>query len=96
MAIIEIVRFKLAVGVDEQTFLRENEQVEREYIPKQPGFISREAARGDDGEWLVVVHWQTEQDADASMNKFMSDPDSQGFVAALDNSTLSMKRYNIV
>jgi len=96
MAIIEIARFKLAAGVDEQTFLRENKQVEREYIPKQPGFISREAARGEDGEWLVVVHWQTEQDADASMNKFMGDPNSQGFVAALDNSTVSMKRYNIV
>jgi len=96
MAIIEIVRFKLAAGVDEQTFLRENEQVEREYIPKQPGFISREAARGDDGEWLVVVHWQTEQDADASMNKFMGDPNSQGFVTALDSSTLNMKRYSIV
>ena len=96
MAIIEIARFKLAAGVDEQTSLRENEQVEREYIPKQPGFISREAARADDGEWLVIVHWQTEQDADASMNKFMGDPNSQGFVAALDSSTVSMKRYSIV
>lgn len=96
MAVVEIARFKLAAGADEQTFLRENERVQREYTPNQPGYISRELAKGEDGEWLVIVHWRTEQDADASMARFMGDPTAQGFVAALDASTASMKRYSIV
>ena len=95
MAVVEIVRFRLAAGTDEQTFLQENDRVQRDYIPHQSGYISRETARSDDGEWLVLVHWQSEQDADASMGKFMSDPNTQGFVATLDNATYSMKRYSV-
>ncbi len=96
MTVIEIARFRLAVGADERELLREDDRVQREYVPRQPGFISRETARGEDGEWLVLVHWQTERDADASMSKFMDDPTTRGFVGMLDGSTVSMKRYSLV
>ncbi|MDO6558116.1 hypothetical protein [Paraglaciecola chathamensis] len=46
-----------------------------------PGFISRETAKGQNGEWLVVVHWVTEEDAEASMRSFMQVPAAADFMA---------------
>ncbi len=91
---IEIVTFRLKAGVTEKQFLAENSNVEKDHVAKQPGFISRETARGEDGEWLVVVHWRSVADADASMNSFSSAPGAGAFMSLMDDSTLKMKRYN--
>jgi hypothetical protein len=37
--------------------------------PETTGFISRKSAAGDNGEWLVVVHWRSVADAEASMGQ---------------------------
>jgi hypothetical protein len=63
-------------------------------VSKQPGFLSRETALGTDGEWLVVVHWPSVEDADASMASFTSASAAQDFMAKLDTSTMTMQRYS--
>jgi len=40
--------------------------VEREHVARQAGFVSRESAHGEAGEWLVIVHWRSVKDAEAS------------------------------
>lgn len=91
--IIEVVTFKLNPGVSYEEFAPLDKAVQTEYISKRSGFLSREAAKGTDGEWLVIVHWKTEQDADASMNSFMTAPAASEFVSHLQADTMSMKRY---
>ena len=91
--VIEIVHFKLAAGVTAADFDPVNQAVERQHVSQQPGFISRETALGDDGQWLVVVHWRSSADADASMASFMSAPTAQDFMAKLDVSTMTMQRF---
>jgi heme-degrading monooxygenase HmoA len=59
MAVVEIVRFKLAEGVSDEQFQVENHNVEAAHVSKQPGFVRRETAHADDGEWLVVIHWES-------------------------------------
>lgn len=93
---IEIVTFRLKAGVTEKQFLAENSNVEKDHVAKQPGFISRETARGEDGEWLVVVHWRSVADADASMNSFSTAPGASAFMSLMDDSTMKMKRYDKV
>jgi hypothetical protein len=68
--------------------------VETQHVSKQPGFISRESAAGENGEWLVIVHWRSTKDADASMASFASAPAAQAFMAKIDASSLAMKRYS--
>jgi hypothetical protein len=63
--------------------------------PETTGFISRKSAAGDNGEWLVVVHWRSVADADASMASFPSAPATAQSMAKIDDSTMSMKRYTI-
>ncbi|MGH8865716.1 MAG: antibiotic biosynthesis monooxygenase family protein [Burkholderiales bacterium] len=92
-AVIEIVTFKLKQGVTTEEFRPLDKAVELQHVVKQPGFISRESAAGENGEWLVVVHWRSVEDAEASMASFSSAPAAAQFMSKLDTNTMSMKRY---
>lgn len=92
--VIEIVHFKLADGVTAADFDPVNQAVARQHVSQQLGFISRETAMGEDGKWLVVVHWRSVADADASMASFMSAPAAQDFMTKLDASTMTMQRFS--
>ena len=91
--VIEIVTFKLKPGVSAAEFRPVDKAVEREHVSKQPGFVSRESASGADGEWLVIVHWRSEKDAEASMASFSKAPAAAQFMSKINASTMSMKRY---
>lgn len=93
--VVEIITFRLPNGVTDATFIAANQRVESEYVKRQPGFISRETARGDNGEWLVIVHWASLADADTSMASFATAPATAGFMAAIDAPSMTMKRYTL-
>jgi hypothetical protein len=90
---IEIVRFKLAPTTDPNEFLRQNKAMEVDFIMKQPGIISRETGLSDDGEVVVVLHWERPEDAQASMNKFVAAPQTAAFTALLDMTSFTMKHF---
>ncbi|MDR7151351.1 hypothetical protein J2W49_003327 [Hydrogenophaga palleronii] len=91
--VIEVVTFKLKAGVAASEFAPIDKAVEREHVAKQPGFVSRESAHGADGEWLVIVHWRSAKDADASMATFEKAPAAAPFMSKIEASTMRMKRY---
>jgi len=91
--VIEVVTFKLKPGVSPSDFSAIDKAVEREQVSKQPGFVSRESAHGAGNEWLVIVHWRSTQDADASMASFEKAPSAAKFMSKIDASTMVMKRY---
>jgi hypothetical protein len=93
---LEVIHFRMREGMDEQEFIRDDERVGREYTPYQPGFISRESAKNDEGDWVVITHWDSAEDAQASMQKFANDPTTQRFIAMMDGDTFSMNRYEVV
>ncbi len=93
--VIEIVTLKLKDGVSYSDFESIDKAVEVEYVSRQPGFISREVAAGEDSEWLVIVHWETAENADASMATFMEAPAASRFIDNIDTTTMVMKRYSI-
>lgn len=92
-SVIEIVTFKLKAGVAASEFAPIDKAVEREHVAQQPGFVSRESAHGAGGEWLVIVHWRSAKDADASMATFEKAPAAAAFMSKIEASTMSMKRY---
>lgn len=91
--VIEVVTFKLKAGVAAAEFAPLDKAVEREHVARQPGFVSRESAHGADGDWLVIVHWRSAKDADASMANFEKAPAAAQFMSKIEASTMSMKRY---
>lgn len=93
---VEVIHFRPKADADEQEFLREDKRVGQEYTPKQPGFISRESAKNDNGDWVVIVHWDDAQSAEASMDLFPKDPSATRFIELMDSDTFSMIRYEVV
>lgn len=91
--VVEIVTFKLKPGVSAAEFAPIDKAVEREHVSRQPGFVARETAHGADNEWLVIVHWRSARDADASMATFEKAPAAARFMSKIETSTMSMKRY---
>jgi hypothetical protein len=95
MTVLETISFQLRDGVEDADFLRRNKKVETEYMRQRPGFRSRETAHGADGTWLVLVHWDNAEHADATGRVFMQAAETKEFMAAVDPATVSQGRYEI-
>ncbi|MBF2720860.1 hypothetical protein IP510_13310 [Psychrobacter sp. NG254] len=94
--VIEIASFTLKPNVSYTDFAKLDHTVEVDHVAKQKGFVSRESAMGKNGEWMVVVHWASLADADASMESFTKTPIAAEFMGSLDLDTMKMNRYTIV
>ena len=93
---IEIVTMRLKDGVDQDEFVRLNKDVENNFVAVQPGFVDRETGINDDGEVVVVLHWESPEAAQGSMDKFPTAPETQEFTQILDMDTFKMTRYSHV
>jgi len=91
--VIEVVTLKLKDGITPSQFLPIDREIQTKYISKRPGFISRESAPGADHTWLVIVHWRSVADADASMKSFPTAPASAQFMSMIVPDSMVMTRY---
>ncbi len=91
--VIEITYFKPKAEVSKEVFKARNIRVGTEYAAKQKGFISRETGVNDDGTWVLIVHWETLEDSQASMNKFMKEPSVTDFNAMIEPGSFKMDVY---
>jgi hypothetical protein len=64
---IEWAPFKLADAVDESRLLRAADAIQADFLAKQPGFIRRELLRGQDGQWVDLIYWESEEAAARAM-----------------------------
>ena len=94
--VVEVTTFKYKSTVKSEDFWKEDAQVEAIYTSKQPGFINRESGYSEDKEEVVVVvYWETNEDAEASMKKFMSSASVVTYANMIDGSTMNMARYTV-
>jgi hypothetical protein len=93
MAVIETTTLRLADGVDDATFLAADEKVRTGFLYRQPGLMRATTARGDDGEWIVVVLWASDDDADAAATRADTDPAYAALTALVDATSVERKRY---
>jgi hypothetical protein len=91
--VIEILRFRLAAGVDEAAFLAADRRVQQEFAYQQPGLLRRTTARGEDGGWIAIDLWRSAADADACDARWERDPVAQAFMGLLDRSSVAVERY---
>ncbi len=93
MAVIETHTFRLADGADVNGFLDADRRVQTELMLRKPTFLRRTTARGGNGDWLVVVLWASEADAEASRVHFADDPVSVAFMSFVDEAAITSRRY---
>lgn len=91
--VIEITYFKPKESVTQEDFGARNIRVGIEYASKQPGFISRETGVNSDGTWVIVVHWQSLEDSEASMQKWMTESSVDDFKEMIEPSSFKMSVF---
>ncbi len=91
--LIEINTFRLADGVSDDAFLALDERVRTGYLYHQPGLVRATTARADDGGWVVILVWDSEESADAGAAKVGGDPTYAELSKLLDQATLQQRKY---
>jgi hypothetical protein len=92
--VVEIATLDFAEGVTAETFAPVDARVEAEHVSQQPGFVSRETGATETG-WVAIVHWETAEAAQASMDSFADAPAAADFMGMMDAETMRMTRYDI-
>ena len=72
--VIELAPFRLRDGVTDVELLEAAAAIQRDFLDRQPGFLRRELARGEDGTWTDVVHWSDAGAAHAAMHAAANSP----------------------
>ena len=90
---IETVTFRLAPDTDEAVFLDADRRVQTEFFYQQPGLVRRTTARDRHGEWIVIVIWRSEGDAEAAAQLSERDGAASDFMALVDSATVRTGRY---
>lgn len=93
--IMEVTTFKINTTTNKSTFNKRDSQIENDFTSKQPGFIKRQSGVDENGNYVVIVYWESVENADASMNKFMGDPSVADYAQMIDATTMKMSRYTM-
>jgi hypothetical protein len=91
--IIEILRFRLAAGVEESVFHAADQRVQTEFAYQQPGLLRRTTARGRDGSWTVIDVWNGEADADRANDGWGRDAVTEAYTHLIDPASLTTERF---
>lgn len=94
-AILEVTTFKLKTTANKTAFNTLDSQVENSFTNKQTGFIKRQSGFDANGNYVVIVFWNTIENVQASMKKFMTDSSVAQYASMIDASTMKMNRYKV-
>lgn len=85
---IEVITLSLNEGADVDGFLAANDVIREEYTSQQPGYIGRQTGVTEDGEWAIIVHWESASDSAASIAGFESAPGIDNFLSFIDMESM--------
>jgi len=82
--VLEWAPFRLKAGVDEATLLAASEQLQRDFLAGQDGFVRRELIKGAEGSYVDLVWWDSFAASQAAMRKAAVSPACKRYVALMD------------
>ncbi len=88
--VVEIAQFKLVAGVKDGDFLQEAEVVQKNFLEKQIGYIDWELLKGEDGQWVDILHWNSIEEAQKASEMLLKEPAAQGFIRKIDPTSIKM------
>ncbi|RYE33243.1 MAG: hypothetical protein EOP42_08510 [Sphingobacteriaceae bacterium] len=91
--VIEVITYKIKKGVNEAEYTRLDSIVQQRYTQKQPGYISNESGKDQNGNWLVVLSWDNAAHADADQKAFKTNALWTKVQQIIDTNTIDRKRF---
>ena len=82
--IIEWAPIRLAEGKTEQDLLAASKAFQQDFLASQPGFVRRELVHKDGRDYVDIVHWRSEADAKAIMDKMESSAACAVYFSVMD------------
>ena len=79
-----IAPIKLAAGKSEADLLAASAKFQQQFVSQQPGLIRRELVRKCEGEYLDIVQFASQEDAEAIIEKEMQSPECHEFFSVMD------------
>ena len=70
--IVEWAPFEVRKGVSNEQLLQASEHLQNEFLVKQKGYIKRELLKGEGKQWVDLVYWASEEDAQAAIQNAMN------------------------
>lgn len=86
---VEIATFRLKAGVKNEELLGVERRVRSGRITSQPGYISRELGKDEkNGEWLLVMRFDTRQQMDAWMAEIRNVPEMREMGGLIEKDSM--------
>lgn len=97
---IEWAEFRLAPGVDEDSFMLASDALHHEFFSLQAGFVRRELARDND-RWADLVYWENAAAAGRAMQAAPAMPVCQDYfrlivVSGAPEESLGLRHFRIM
>jgi hypothetical protein len=72
--IIEWAPFEVKGGVSDEKIIRAAQAVEDGFLAEQPGYIKRSLLKDSNDQWVDIVYWHSEEEAQTAAAKVMESP----------------------
>ncbi len=86
---VEVALFKLKPTADEAAFLRASDAIMPD-LRSMPGYVRRELLKGESGQWLDIIHWNSLAEAERAAQEIMSRPACHPFMGMIDETSITM------
>ena len=94
--VIDLVQFRLAGGMNEETFLKLSDAAQTAFFEKADGHLGRELTKIKDGSWVDIIRWETAEKADKAPEEFSKNTDCLNLIHACDISSMKIVRLERV
>ena len=90
----DIISYKLAEGVVEEHLFKIAGEIVKSWMRSQPGFISWEIHKNNDGGYTDIVCWESEENAKKATTEMVNIPNANDWYACYEKDSTS--GYNLV
>jgi hypothetical protein len=87
--VLEIALVKLKAGVTDEALIHAVNDMQPD-LEALPGYVRRELLKNDEGQWVDMIYWRSNDEAMKAMEVAMTIPSFLQCFSLLDESTLQM------
>jgi heme-degrading monooxygenase HmoA len=82
-SVLEVALFNVKPGLTDEAVIKAARAIQID-LEKFPGYLKRELFKGENHQWLDLVHWRSLDDAQSSAGQIMSGPNWPAFEAVIN------------
>ena len=88
--IVEIAKYRLIAGVNENEFLEDSINAQKHFLDKQPCYLNRELLKSNDWEWTEIVYWDNMENAKNAEQEVVKNISNVPMFQKMDPTTFSI------